>query len=207
MSAYIAPFIAGFVTGLGLILPIGAQNAFVLKLGLLRQHVLPITLLCALMDAILIVLGTAFVGVTFGQSAWALQLVRVIGVGFLLVYGARAFWNAFKHSQPTTENPSQQSVSLKAAVLTCLGFTLLNPHVYLDTFFLLGSISAQYAPAHWVFALGACCASFFWFLSLGFGARILTPIFQKAITWVLLELAIGLIMWSIAYKIWLMPLN
>ena len=200
-------FVSGIITGLGLILPIGAQNAFVLKLGLLRQHVLPIALLCALMDALLIMLGTAFVGVTFGQSTTALQIVRIIGVTFLVFYGARAFYNAFKHSQPSAESPLTQSVTLKTAVLTCLGFTLLNPHVYLDTFFLLGTISTQYTPAQYIFALGACVASFAWFLSLGFGARILTPWFKKPLTWVILECAIGLVMWAIAYKIWVLPLN
>ena len=200
-------FVSGFITGLVLILPIGAQNAFVLKLGLLRQHVLPIALLCALMDALLIILGTAFVGVTFGQSTTALQIVRIIGVTFLVFYGARAFYNAFKHSQPSAESPLTQSVTLKTAVLTCLGFTLLNPHVYLDTFFLLGTISTQYTPAQYIFALGACVASFAWFLSLGFGARILTPWFKEPLTWVILECAIGLVMWAIAYKIWVLPLN
>ena len=200
-------FISGFVTGLGLILPIGAQNAFVLKLGLLRQHVLPIASLCALMDAILIVLGTAFVGVTFGQSSTALQVVRVIGVVFLVSYGAQAFYNAFKHSQPSAESPLIQNIPLKSAVLTCLGFTLLNPHVYLDTFFLLGTISTQYTPAQYVFALGACMASLVWFFSLGFGARILTPWFKKPLTWVILECTIGLIMWTIAYKIWVLTLT
>ena len=202
-----AAFASGFITGLGLILPIGAQNAFVLKLGLLRQHVLPVAFLCALMDAVLIVLGTAFVGVTFGQSGTALQWVRVIGVAFLVFYGARAIYNAFKHSQPATESPLAQNVTLKGAVLTCLGFTLLNPHVYLDTFFLLGTISTQYKPAHYVFALGACVASFTWFFGLGYGARILSPLFKKAITWMILEFLIGCIMWTIAYKIWVLPLN
>lgn len=205
--SFVSVFASGFVTGLGLILPIGAQNAFVLKLGLLRQHVLPIALLCALMDAVLIVLGTAFVGVTFGQSATALQVVRIIGVVFLAFYGARAFYNAFKHSQPSTESPLTQSVTLKSAVFTCLAFTLLNPHVYLDTFFLLGSISTQYTPVQYIFALGACMASLAWFFSLGFGARILTPWFKKPLTWVILECMIGLIMWTIAYKIWVLPLN
>ena len=200
-------FTSGFVTGLGLILPIGAQNAFVLKLGLLRKHVLPVALLCALMDAILILMGTAFVGVTFGRSTDTLQIVRVIGVVFLIAYGARAFYTAFKHTQPAAEAPQHQDISLQSVILTCLGFTLLNPHVYLDTFFLLGSISTQYKPQHFVFATGACIASITWFVSLGFGARILIPLFKKNSTWVILETLIGCIMWTIAYKIWVLPLN
>ena len=200
--------LAGFLTGLSLILPIGAQNAFVLKLGLLRQHVFVVALICALSDALLILLGATFVGFAFGQNAWALQTVKWFGVAFLLYYGAKAFYNAFNHAKSAEgESPLAQSIGLKGAVLTCLGFTFLNPHVYLDTFLLLGSISAQYAPLHYAFAAGAVFASFFWFFSLGYGARMLTPLFKKSITWIILESAIGIIMWSIAYKIAQLPLN
>lgn len=201
-----AAIFAGFFMGLGLIIPIGAQNAYVLKLGLLKQHVLPVALLCATMDAILIVLGVAFAGATFASNPTALNVVRYIGVAFLLFYGARAFYNAYHHAQPNADAPLAQNISLKAAVLTCLGFTLLNPHVYLDTFLLIGSIGAQYTPNHFYYALGAATASFVWFLSLGFGARLLTPLFAKSKTWVILESLIGIIMWTIAYKIWTMPL-
>ena len=200
--------LAGFLTGLSLILPIGAQNAFVLKLGLMRQHVFVIALICALSDALLILLGTTFVGFALGQNAWALQMVKWFGVAFLLYYGAKAFYNAFNHAKSNSSDTSlNQSISLKNAVLTCLGFTFLNPHVYLDTFLLLGSISAQYKPLHYTFAAGAVFASFFWFLSLGYGARVLTPLFKKSVTWIILESAIGVIMWSIAYKIGTLPLN
>ncbi len=199
---------AGFLTGLSLILPIGAQNAFVLKLGLLRQHVFAVALICALSDAILIFLGTSFVGFALGQHSLALQVVKWFGVAFLLYYGAKAFYNAIHHAKTNNnDSPLTQNISLKSAVLTCLGFTFLNPHVYLDTFLLLGSISAQYKPLHYVFATGATFGSFFWFFSLGYGARILTPLFKKSITWMILESAIGLIMWSIAYKIWTLPLS
>lgn len=201
--------LAGFLTGLSLILPIGAQNAFVLKLGLLRQHVFAIALLCALSDAVLILLGTTFVGVAFGQNSWALQALKWFGIVFLLYYGAKAFRNAREHSRskPDSDSPLQQNIHLKSAILTCLAFTFLNPHVYLDTFLLLGSISAQYKPLQYAFAGGAMFASFFWFFSLGYGARILTPLFQKARTWVVLESVIGIIMWFIAYKIWALPLQ
>ncbi|TDR31657.1 L-lysine exporter family protein LysE/ArgO [Hydromonas duriensis] len=163
--------LAGFLMGLGLIVPIGAQNAFVLKLGLLRQHVLPVVLLCASMDAVLIFLGVSFAGATFAQYTWALTAIRYVGVSFLLFYGARAFLNAFRHAQPSTQSPLLQHVSFRTAVLTCLGFTLLNPHVYLDTFVLIGGLSVQYQPHQFYFALGAASASFIWFLTLGFGAR------------------------------------
>ena len=200
--------LAGFLTGLSLILPIGAQNAFVLKLGLLRQHVFTVALICALSDAVLILLGTTFVGFALGQNSLALQVVKWFGVAFLLYYGAKAFYNAFHHAKAGNDNtPLNQNISLKSAVLTCLSFTFLNPHVYLDTFLLLGSISAQYKPLHYAFAGGAVFGSFFWFFSLAYGARILTPLFKKSITWMVLESIIGLIMWGIAYKIWVLPIN
>ena len=198
--------IAGFLMSIALIVPIGAQNAFVLKLGLLRQHVLPIALLCAAMDALLILLGVSFAGATFAKYTWALTAIRYIGVAFLLVYGARAFYNAYKHAQPDADTPLNQNITLKSAVLTCLGFTLLNPHVYLDTFLLIGGISVQYKPNQYDYAIGAMTASFTWFLALGFGARLLTPLFAKARTWVVLEFIIGVLMWSIAYHIWFLPL-
>jgi L-lysine exporter family protein LysE/ArgO len=149
----------------------------------------------------------AFAGATFANNPTALNVVRYIGVAFLFFYGARAFFNAYRHAQPTADAPLAQNISLKAAVLTCIGFTLLNPHVYLDTFLLIGSIGAQYTPNHFYYALGAATASFVWFLSLGFGARLLTPLFVKPRTWVILECLIGLIMWTIAYNVWIMPLT
>lgn len=200
--------LAGFLTGLSLILPIGAQNAFVLKLGLLRQHVFGVALICALSDALLIFLGTTFVGFALNQDSLVLQMIKWFGVAFLLSYGAKAFYKALHHAKAgINHTPLNQNIGLKSAVLTCLGFTFINPHVYLDTFLLLGSISAQYKPLHYAFASGAALSSFFWFFSLGYGARILTPLFKRPLTWTILETAIGLIMWSIAYKIWVLPLN
>jgi L-lysine exporter family protein LysE/ArgO len=199
-------FLSGFLTSLALIVPIGAQNAFVLKLGLMRQHVLVIALLCGFMDAALILLGVTFAGATFGQYRWALLGVKYMGVAFLVVYGFRAFLTAYRHAQPMAETPLNQTISIKAAVATALGFTLLNPHVYLDTVLLIGGISVQYKPNQYDYAVGALIASFVWFLALGFGARLLTPLFAKARTWVVLEVVIGLLMWSIAYHIWFLPL-
>jgi L-lysine exporter family protein LysE/ArgO len=203
-------FLSGFLTSLALIVPIGAQNAFVLKLGLLRAHVLLIALLCGFMDAALILLGvtiaTRFAGATFGQYGWALLAVKYVGVVFLVVYGFLAFLTAYRHAQPMSETPLNQTISLKTAVATALGFTLLNPHVYLDTVLLIGGISVQYKPDQYDYAVGALMASFTWFLALGFGARLLTPLFAKARTWVILEVVIGILMWSIAYHIWFLPL-
>ena len=188
-------------------MPIGAQNAFILKLGLMRQHVLVIALLCGFMDAALILLGVTFAGATFGQYGGALLGVKVVGVAFLVVYGFRAFVTAYRHAQPMAETPLNQTISLKAAVATALGFTLLNPHVYLDTVLLIGGISVQFKPNQYDYAVGALIASFMWFLALGFGARLLTPLFAKARTWVVLEVVIGLLMWSIAYHIWFLPVS
>jgi L-lysine exporter family protein LysE/ArgO len=199
-------FVSGFLTSLALIVPIGAQNAFVLKLGLMRQHVLVIALLCGFMDAALILLGVTFAGATLGQYGWALLGVKYVGVAFLVVYGFRAFLTAYRHAQPMAEAPLNQTISIKTAVATALGFTLLNPHVYLDTVLLIGGISVQYKPNQYDYATGALIASFTWFLTLGFGARLLRPLFAKARTWVVLEVVIGLLMWSIAYHIWFLPL-
>jgi L-lysine exporter family protein LysE/ArgO len=146
-------------------------------------------LLCGFMDAALILLGVTFAG-----------------VAFLVVYGFGAFLTAYRHAQPMAETPLNQTISLKAAVATALGFTLLNPHVYLDTVLLIGGISVQYKPNHYDYAMGALLASFTWFLTLGFGARLLRPLFSKARTWVVLEVVIGLLMWSIAYHIWFLPI-
>ena len=210
-TAIASAFISGFLTSLALIVPIGAQNAFVLKLGLMRQHVLVIALLCGLMDAVLILLGVSLAstlaGATAGQYAWVLLTVKYVGVAFLVAYGFRAFRAAYRHAQPMAETPLNQNIALKSAVLTALGFTLLNPHVYLDTVLLIGGISVQFKPHEYEYAIGALTASITWFLVLGFGARLLTPLFAKARTWMVLEAVIGLLMWSIAYQIWHMPLT
>lgn len=201
--------LTGFMTGMSLIIPIGAQNAFVLKQGLLKQHVLIVTLLCGLMDAVLIALGT-FLAQTaqgLGMPEHALFWVKVFGVGFLILYGARSFWTALHHTRPNASPPLQQSVDARSAIVTCLGFTLLNPHVYLDTVLLLGSLSSHYGARAYLFALGAASASVLWFLSLGYGARLLTPFFSHPKAWVFLELFIGTIMWTIAYQIWHTPLH
>lgn len=173
----------------------------------MRQHVLVIALLCGFMDAALILLGVTFAGATFGQYGWTLLGVKVVGVAFLEGYGFRAFLTAYRHAQPMAETPLNQRISLKAAVATALGFTLLNPHVYLDTVLLIGGISVQFKPNQYEYAVGALIASFMWFLALGFGARLLTPLFAKAKTWVVLEVLIGLLMWGIAYHIWFLPVS
>ncbi|MCM2560527.1 LysE/ArgO family amino acid transporter [Lutimaribacter sp. EGI FJ00015] len=189
--------IAGFSLGFSLILAIGAQNAFVLRQGLRRAHVLPIVLTCALSDAVLIVLGVAGFGALALALPWLEPVMRYGGAAFLGVYGARAFLAAWRGGEAL--EAGQDAGSLRAALLTCLALTWLNPHVYLDTVVLLGTISAQYSARP--FALGAVAASFTFFFSLGYGARLLAPFFAQPRAWRALDVIVGLVMWAIAAKL------
>ncbi|MCT4555621.1 MAG: LysE/ArgO family amino acid transporter [Pelagimonas sp.] len=194
-------FFAGFALGLSLILAIGAQNAFVLRQGLRRMHVLPVVLVCALSDALLIAAGVAGFG-ALAEAVPGLEFwMRIFGAAFLLWYGARTLLSAWRGG--ATLEAASGSQSLRAAVLTCLALTWLNPHVYLDTVVLLGAISAQY-EARVVFAIGAMSASFVFFFSLGYGARALAPVFARPRAWQVLDLLIGLTMWAIAAKLLVM---
>ncbi|MGP6086639.1 LysE/ArgO family amino acid transporter [Antarctobacter jejuensis] len=193
--------IAGFALGFSLILAIGAQNAFVLRQGLRRMHVLPVVLVCAISDALLIAAGVA----GFGALAEAIPGLewgmRLFGAAFLIWYGFRTLRSAWKGGE--TLQAGEGAQTLKAAVLTCLALTWLNPHVYLDTVVLLGAVSAQYnAPVY--FATGAMTASFVFFFGLGFGARALAPVFARPKSWQVLDVLVGLTMWAIAVKLLLM---
>lgn len=189
-------FPAGFALGFSLILAIGAQNAFVLRQGLRRSHVFAVCLTCALSDAVLIAAGVAgFAWMSTSISGLA-EIMRWGGALFLIVYGALAFRAAWRGGQMLEAGGA--GGSLKTTLLTCLALTWLNPHVYLDTVALLGSISAQYEN-RLGFALGGILASFTFFFSLGYGARLLAPVFAKPTAWRVLEVVIGIIMWSIAY--------
>ncbi len=193
--------LAGFALGLSLILAIGAQNAFVLRQGLLRSHVFAVCLTCALSDAILIAAGVAGFG-ALTQAIPGLELaMRLLGAAFLIWYGARTLLSAWRGGQVM---PTGQAVgSLRTALLTCLALTWLNPHVYLDTVVLLGAVAAQYED-RLNFALGAMTASFVFFFSLGYGARLLAPFFAKPRAWQVLDVIIGIVMWAIAAKLLLM---
>lgn len=197
MPLSLAPFIQGFIISASLIIAIGAQNAFVLKLGLQRQHLLPVVLVCAFSDAIMIAAGVAGMGVLVQQSELALTIITWGGFLFLAVYGSQAFLRAFKSEEMHVANGG--AISLKRAILTVLAFTYLNPHVYLDTVLLIGSLSAQWqGQDRMIYGFGAMAASFVWFFSLGYGARILTPLFEKPLAWRILDFFIGLVMWTIA---------
>ncbi|MEM8839869.1 MAG: LysE/ArgO family amino acid transporter [Pseudomonadota bacterium] len=192
--------LSGFVLGASLIIAIGAQNAFILRQGLLREHVLVLVLICATCDALLIVLGVAGFGTLVKQSQVLIDVVAVGGGLFLLTYAAFALQRAFTPSSLTPD--AKGAGSLKKAVMTCLAFTLLNPHVYLDTVILVGGLSAQYdGMARVLFGAGAVTASFVWFFSLGYGARLLVPVFRKPLAWRILDLAIAVIMTALAVSL------
>ncbi|MFI0395402.1 LysE/ArgO family amino acid transporter [Paracoccus jiaweipingae] len=188
-------FLTGFGTSLSLIMAIGAQNAFVLRQGLLRRHVLAVCLFCALSDALLIAAGVAGAGALTRRAPGLMAALRWGGAGFLLVYGWRSFRAAMVPGSLRADGPPARGLAATLAVLAAL--TWLNPHVYLDTVVLLGAISAQ-SPAPWVFAAGAMLASGVFFLSLGFGARLLAPVFARPRAWQVLDVAVGAVMWAIA---------
>lgn len=195
-----SPFFAGFSLGLSLILAIGSQNAFVLKQGLKNQHVLIICAVCALSDALLISFGVAGFGAIVKQYPHIETAARYGGAIFLSVYALLSFKSAFTvhHGMGASQ---EDSTSLLKAVSICLAFTWLNPHVYLDTVVLLGSISTQYHPDQSLFAFGAITASFVFFFSLGYGARLLAPLIRKPKAWKVLEFLVGTIMLIIALSL------
>lgn len=187
--------LSGFSLGLSLILAIGAQNAFVLRQGLLGRHVLAVVLTCALSESILVTSGVLGFGVLVEAVPWVIPLFKWGGAAFLIVYGARAAWSAWKGGAAL--DPGADGGSLRAAVLTCLAITWLNPHVYLDTVILLGSISTQ-AEVPLAFGAGAVLAAWVFFCALGFGARLLRPLFARPKAWRVLDTIIALVMWAIA---------
>ncbi|WP_424831159.1 LysE/ArgO family amino acid transporter [Ruegeria sp.] len=190
---------AGFALGFSLILAIGAQNAFVLRQGLRREHVFVLCLTCALSDAILIAAGISGFGTLAEAVPWFETVMRYGGALFLIWYGLRSFWAAWQGGA-AMEIGSGPTTARRTALLTVLAFTWLNPHVYLDTVVLIGSISAQYDD-RLGFAIGAVASSFVFFFSLGYGARILTPIFTRPRAWQVLDVVIGLVMLAIAFKL------
>jgi L-lysine exporter family protein LysE/ArgO len=193
----LSPFLSGFFLGGSLIIAIGAQNAFILRQGLIRSHIFVLCLICALSDAVLIALGVAGLGGLIARSPALIFAVTSGGAVFLGAYAVMAFRRAASPHALVAGTP--EHVPLKTAVLTCLAFTFLNPHVYLDTVVLLGSLSAQYeGQARVVYGMGAAIASFTWFFALGYGARLLTPLFAKPAAWRILDAIIGVVMSLIA---------
>lgn len=203
----LATFLSGLGTGVGLIIAIGAQNAFVLRQGLLRQHVLPVVLVCIGGDILCICAGVAGMGALIRTNEWLLEFFRWGGALFLTVYGISAARRAAS-GNGSMEISEVGAGSLMKAITSCLAFTFLNPHVYLDTVVLLGSIAAQYGKdLKWTFASGALTASVLWFTGLGFGARLLLPIFQNPKAWRILDTLIALVMWAIALTLVFNPIG
>ncbi|MFF7116977.1 LysE/ArgO family amino acid transporter [Streptomyces albogriseolus] len=188
MTSAFAPAFAGFGTGLSLIVAIGAQNAFVLRQGIRRDAVLAVVGICALSDAVLIALGVGGVGALVVAWPAALTVVGWIGGVFLLGYGALAARRVVRPAGTGLEAEGGEAAgSRRRAVLTCLALTWLNPHVYLDTVFLVGSVAADHGPARWTFGAGAVLASLCWFAALGFGARLLGRFLARPAAWRVLD--------------------
>lgn len=185
----------GLLTGLSLIVAIGAQNAYILRLGLSRQHVFIAALFCSLSDALLIVLGIAGLGALIQSLPILLEVFRYAGAAYLTWFGISAVRRIFT-KQGLESNG--QTGSLKKILLALAAITYLNPHVYLDTVILLGSIGNQFGADRWWFALGGATGSFIWFFSLGYGAKLLAKYVSRPIFWKILDSLIALVMFSIA---------
>lgn len=188
--------IPGFLTGLSLIVAIGAQNAFVIRQGLLRSHVLLVVAVCSLSDAFLIVLGTGGLGEIVKSNEYLLTFIRWFGVAYLTWFGMRSLRSAFKENQLLASGTAE--TSWKKILATVLALTYLNPHVYLDTVIFVGSIANQFTTDRWYFAFGASLASLAWFTSIGFGAQAASKLMSKPIFWRIFDTFVALIMFSIA---------
>lgn len=196
----ITDYLSGFLLGLSLIIAIGSQNAFVLKQGLKREHVFIICLFCAVSDALLISAGVAGFGAVTARFPQLVQIAKFAGVIFLLVYGLQSLYASVRLSHALTTE-GQAVGSLKKALLLCIGFTWLNPHVYLDTLVLVGMVSTG-ASSKLTFAIGAISASFVFFFALGYGARLLRPLFAKPKAWNILDALVGLLMLYLAWHLY-----
>jgi len=196
-STLLLPFASGLTAGASLIIAIGAQNAFVLRQGLRREHVLAIVAVCALSDVVLIALGVAGIGALVEAAPLALTIVTIAGALFLLAYAVFAARRAIRPQ--ALEAVGGEKTTLFAAVLTAVALTWLNPHVYLDTVLLLGSLAATHGPdGKWIFAAGAALASIVWFTALGYGARLLSRVFARPVAWRVLDGLIAVVMLALA---------
>jgi len=202
----IAPaIVSGLFTGLSLIIAIGAQNAFVLRQGLAGKFVLPVALVSAFLDAALIVLGVAGLGVLLESVPFLLGLVRWLGAGYLVWFGIASLRKA--NSGQSLDVSGQGPSTIRKAVIATATFSLLNPHVYLDTVVFLGALAAQFGDNRWWFALGASVASITWFFGLAYGAKALSPYVKNPRFWRVLDTVIAFIMFGLAISLVLMPLG
>jgi L-lysine exporter family protein LysE/ArgO len=190
-------FLSGFAMSAALIMAIGAQNLFVLRQGLRREHVGAIVLFCSSADAILIILGVSGLGALLGTLPQLTTALSIGGAAFLAWYGVKAFRRMASNESMTITKSG--GVSLSRAIAATAGFTFLNPHVYLDTVLLMGAAgSAEPVDLRPVFIAGAAAASFTWFATLGFGARILQPFFARPAAWRVLDAIVGVVMLTLA---------
>lgn len=216
----LTPLLAGLGLGFSLIIAIGAQNLFVLRQGIRREHLLAVVAVCAVSDAVLILLGVSGIGLVLNAVPWLIVVVRWAGAAFLLGYGLLAARRAQRPSGATlhldagapasppardagntTVRTRPARTTLATAVLTCLALTWLNPHVYLDTVFLLGSVASTHGDGRWAFAAGACAASLVWFSALGYGARYLGRWLDTPRAWRILDGVIAVVMCAIAVSL------
>lgn len=195
------PALAGFLTGLSLIVAIGAQNAFVLRQGIRREHVGAVALLCSAADAALILCGVTGIGTIVERAPVVLDVVRWAGAAFLLGYAVLALRRALRPGELHAATGGAR-VGLRPVLTTAAALTFLNPHVYLDTVLLLGSIANQHGDdGRWVFAAGAVLGSFVWFFGLAYGARRLAPLFARPAAWRVLDGVIAVVMAAIALSL------
>ena len=196
----IIDYFSGFILGLTLILAIGSQNAFVLKQGIRREHVFFICLFCAVSDALLISAGVAGFGAVTARYPHVVDIAKIAGILFLLGYGLLSLYSSIKVSHALSTE-GQAVTSLIKALLLCVGFTWLNPHVYLDTLVLVGMVSTG-ANSKLLFASGAVSASFAFFFTLGYGARFLKPLFANPKAWNILDALVGILMLYLAWHLY-----
>lgn len=195
-----ADYLSGFLLGLSLIMAIGSQNAFVLKQGLRREHIFIICLFCAVSDALLISAGIAGFGAVTARFPQLVTIAKLAGAVFLVGYGLQSLYASFRVTH-ALDTDGQAVTSLKKALLLCIGFTWLNPHVYLDTLVLVGMVSTG-ASNKITFALGAISASLFFFFALGYGAQLLRPLFSKPKAWNILDALVGILMLYLAWHLY-----
>ena len=197
----LAVFFTGMMMSLSLIVAIGAQNAFVLRQGLRGEHVLAVCLACAVSDAILITVGVTSFRTVSEWLPWLEPVMRYGGAAFLTWYGVKSLISALRSNEALAADSSLPKTDLFRTLVACIVLTWLNPHVYLDTVVLLGTISTQFTGSQGSFAVGAVLGSFVFFFALGYGAIKLRPVFERPTAWRILETLIALVMWIIAFKL------
>lgn len=203
MTTTLLPSLLGLITGLSLIIAIGAQNAFVLRLGIEGRNrvIVPVVAICAVSDGVLILAGVLGLGAVVQAAPAALIVIRVIGAAFLIVYGLFAARRAIRPAALVAAS-APRVTGMRVAVSTALALTWLNPHVYLDTVLLLGAVATQQGPSErWWWAGGALAASFLWFAALGFGARLLRPVFAQPRAWRVLDALIAIVMIALGVRL------